>query len=195
MGKKIVQHRIFDLAVTLIFISVMATLRLAFWPTASEAVGNVATPIGSILHHWQQSVPVIASILWCVLLFIVGLGVGRQGVRYSIYPAYTLMGIPVFGVLASAVVGTTDLYVASAAMVIMYLAMKSMLRFIMRTERFSDLSLSMLYFGLLPLIYSPAALLYAALPVMMLFVRASWRDMLVTIASLLLPPAALCYWT
>ena len=194
MGKKIVQHRIFDLAVTLIFISVMATLRLAFWPTASEAVGNVATPIGSILHHWQQSVPVIASILWCVLLFIVGLGVGRQGVRYSIYPAYTLMGIPVFGVLASAVVGTTDLYVASAAMVIMYLAMKSMLRFIMRTERFSDLSLSMLYFGLLPLIYSPAALLYAALPVMMLFVRASWRDMLVTIASLLLPPAALCYW-
>ena len=78
MGKKIVQHRIFDLAVTLIFISVMATLRLAFWPTASEAVGNVATPIGGILQHWQQSVPVIPSILWCVLLFIVGLGLGRQ---------------------------------------------------------------------------------------------------------------------
>lgn len=194
MGKRVIQHRIFDLSVTLLVISVVATLRLALWPTASESVGNVATPIGSLLQNWQESVPVVAAVLWCVTLLVVGLGVGRQGVRYSIYPAYTLMGIPIFGVMASAVVGNDDFFVATAVMVVVYLASRSMLRFIMRSERFSDLSLSMLYFGLLPLIYAPAAVLYVALPLMMLFVRASWRDMLVTLASLGLPPAALCYW-
>lgn len=194
MAKKVIQHRIFDLSVTLIFIAVATTLRLVLWPSESESITNVVTPIGGILQHWQESVPVIATILWCVSLFIVGLGVGRQGVRYSIYPAYTLMGIPVFGVVASAIVGSDDFMVATAAMVVMFLALKSMLRFIMRSERFSDLSLAMLYFGLLPLIYAPAAVLYVALPVMTLFVRASWRDLLVSISSLVLPPAALCYW-
>ena len=80
-------------------------------------------------------------------------------------------------------------------MAVMLLAVKYMQRFIMRSGSFSDLSLSMLYFGLMPLIYAPAALLYAALPLLMLVVRASWRDELVTLASLLFPPAALCYWS
>lgn len=194
MGKKVVQHRIFDLSVTLILISVVATLRLVLWPTESETVANIATPIGVLLQNWQERIPIVPTLLWCVMLFIVGLGVGRQGVRYSIYPAYTLMGIPIFGVLASAVLGSNDFFVATATMLIMYMASKSMLRFIMRSERYSDLSLSMLYFGLLPLIYAPAAILYAVLPIMTLFVRASWRDILVTLTSLGLPPAALCYW-
>ena len=65
----------------------------------------------------------------------------------------------------------------------------------MRSGSYSDLSLSMLYFGLLPLVYAPASLFYAALPIIVLFVRASWRDELVTLASLLFPPAAICYWS
>lgn len=194
MGKRVVQHRIFDLAVTLLLIAVATTLRSALWPTTSELAANIATPIGGLLQNWQTDMKFVAAVVWCVTLFLVGLSVGRQGVRYSIYPAYTLMGIPVFGILAGAVVATNDYFMATAAAVVMMLASKSMLRFIMRSERFSDLSLSMLYFGILPLIYAPAAVFYVLLPVLMLFVRASWRDMLVTIVSLLLPPAALCYW-
>lgn len=194
MGKRVIQHRIFDLSVTLLIIAIVTTVRVALWPTESESIANITTPIGAFLHQWQDSLPVISAFVWCVTLFIVGLGIGRQGVRYSIYPAYTLMGIPVFGILASAVVGSDAFLMASVAVIILFLALKSMLRFIMRTERFGDLSLSMLYFGLLPLVYAPAALLYVMLPIMMLFVRASWRDMVVTIASLALAPAALCYW-
>lgn len=194
MGKRVIQHRIFDLSVTLLIIAIVTTVRTALWPTASESVTNITTPIGGLLQQCQHSMPVISALVWCVTIFIIGLGIGRQGVRYSIYPAYTLMGIPVFGILAGAVVGSDDFFVATGAVIVLFLALKSMLSFIMRTERFGDLSLSMLYFGVLPLIYAPAALLYVALPIMMLFVRASWRDLIVTIASLVLPPAALCYW-
>ena len=159
MGRKVVQHRIFDLTLMLIFIAVVTTLRTAFWPSESESVMNVATPIGNVLQSWQAHIPVISAIVWTVVLFVFGLGLGRLGVRYSIYPAYTLMGIPVFAVVASCVVGTTDYLLTAVAVAVMYQAMKSMTRFIMRTERFSDLSLAMLYLGLLPLIYAPAAIL------------------------------------
>lgn len=195
MGRKVVQHRIFDLTLLLIFIAVVTTLRTAFWPSESESVMNVATPIGNVLQSWQAHIPIISAIVWAVVLFIVGLSVGRQGVRYSIYPAYTLMGIPIFAVVSSAIVGTTDYLLTACAVCVLSQSMKSMTRFIMRTERFSDLSLAMLYLGLLPLIYAPAAILYVAMPLLVLFVRASWRDVVVTLASILLAPAALCYWT
>ncbi len=194
MGRKVVQHRIFDLALLLLVVAVVATLRTYFWSSESESVANIAAPIGDILQHWQAHIPVLSAVVWAVALFIFGLGVGRLGVRYSIYPAYTLMGIPVFAVVASCVVGTTDYLLTAVAVAVMYQAMKSMTRFIMRTERFSDLSLAMLYLGVLPLVFAPAAVLYVAMPLLVLAVRASWRDVVVTLASVLLAPAAICYW-
>lgn len=194
MGRKVVQHRIFDLALLLIVVAIATTLRVSLWPTASEAVVNIPTPIGGLLQLWQEHIPVLSAVVWAVVLFIVGLGVGRLGVRYSIYPAYTIMGIPVFAIVAATIVGSVEHLVVAFAAVVMFLATKSMTRFIMRTERFSDLSLAMLYFGLLPLLFTPAAVLYVALPLLVLFVRSSWRDVVVSIASLALPLLALCYW-
>lgn len=194
MGRKVVQHRIFDLALLLLVVAVVTTLRTSLWASDSESMVNIATPIGGVLQHWQVHIPALSAVVWAVVLFAIGLGVGRLGVRYSIYPAYTLMGIPLFGVVASCIVGSTDYLLTACAVVVMYQAMKSMTRFIMRTERFSDLSLSMLYFGVLPLIFAPAAILYAAMPLLVLAVRTSWRDVVVTLASMLLAPAAFCYW-
>jgi hypothetical protein len=53
----------------------------------------------------------------------------------------------------------------------------------------------MLYFGLLPLIYAPTAIFYVALPLIALVARSSWRDWVVTLSSLALPLAAMCYWS
>lgn len=65
----------------------------------------------------------------------------------------------------------------------------------MRSGSYGDLSLSMLYFGLLPLIYAPTAIFYVALPIITLVARSSWRDWVVTLSSLALPIAAVCYWS
>lgn len=65
----------------------------------------------------------------------------------------------------------------------------------MRSGSYGDLSLSMLYFGLLPLIYAPTAIFYVALPIITLVARSSWRDWVVTLSSLTLPIAAVCYWS
>lgn len=195
MGRKVVQHRIFDLALLLLLLAVATTMRLSLWPSAGESVENVATPIGTLLQAWQEHIPILSTIIWAVVLFCVGLGVGRLGVRYSIYPAYTLMGIPLFGVVAGAIMGSSDFLLTAVAALVMFLATKYMVRFVMRSERFNDLSLAMLCFGILPLIYAPLSPFYLVLPVLTLFVRGSWRDLVVSLASLLLPPFALCYWS
>ena len=195
MARKVSQHRIFDLTVTLIVVAVVCTLRSTIFPSGDEAIPNVSTPIGHLLQTVQLRIPVFAALIWALAIIVAGLNAGRYGVRLSLYPAYTLMGISLFGVVATAVMVSGDYLLSAVAMAVMLLATKYMQRFIMRSGSYSDLSLSMLYFGLLPLVYAPASLFYVALPIIVLFVRASWRDELVTLASLLFPPAAICYWS
>lgn len=195
MARKVSQHRIFDLTATLIVIAVVFSLRSYLFPVGDEAIPNVTTPLGHLLQTVQQQVPILAAVIWALSIIVAGLNAGRYGVRLSLYPAYTLMGISLFGVVATAVMVSSDYLLTASAMAVMLLATKYIQRCIMRSGTFSDLSLSMLYFGLLPLIYAPAALLYVAMPLLVLVARASWRDELVTLASLLFPPAALCYWS
>lgn len=195
MARRVSQHRIFDLTVTLIIIAVVCTLRSSMFPAGDEAIANVTTPIGALLQTMQHKVPFLSAVIWCLSLIVAALSAGRYGVRLSLYPAYTLMGISLFGVVAASVMVSADYLLSAAAMAVMLLATKYMQRCIMRSGSYSDLSLSMLYFGLLPLIYAPAAILYAVIPLLVLVARASWRDEMVTLASLLFPPAALCYWS
>ena len=64
----------------------------------------------------------------------------------------------------------------------------------MRTESYNDLSLSMLCYGTLPLLFAPAAILYLVLPFLVLVVRNTWRDWVVSTFSLAFPLLAISYW-
>jgi hypothetical protein len=96
--------------------------------------------------------------------------------------------------LAGGVMVSGDYLLSTAAMMVMLLGTKYLIRCIMRTDSFNDLSLAMLYYGTLPLIIAPSALLYVALPILVLMVRSTWRDWVVAVASLLFPLFAVCYW-
>ena len=101
--RKIVQHRILDLAVTLFVIVVITTLRATLFPAGDESIPNTPTPIGSLLQGFEQSFPTLSVIAWAMMLMFAALDAGRYGPKFSLYPAYTLMAIPVFGVTAGAV--------------------------------------------------------------------------------------------
>lgn len=193
-AKRVVRHRILDLAATIFVIAVVTTLRSALLPAGDETMPNTSTPVGELLQSLQGMMPTLAAILWGVALFIVALDVGRFGPKYSLYPAYTLMAIPIFGVIAGGVMVSSDYLLSMVAMVVMLLGTKYLIRCIMRTDSFNDLSLAMLYYGTLPLIIAPAALLYVALPILVLVVRGTWRDWVVATSSLLFPLTAVCYW-
>lgn len=192
--KRVVQHRILDLTATLFIIVVITTLRAALMPSGDESIPNTITPIGNILQHLQESMPTLSVLMWGVTLMFAALDAGRYGPKFTLYPAYTLMAIPIFGVVAGGVMVSGDYLISAAMLLLMLLGSKYLLRCIMRSESFSDLSLSMLCYGMLPLIYAPAALFYVALPILILTVRNTWRDWVVATASLLFPLVSVCYW-
>lgn len=195
MAKHAVQHRVFDLSITLLLIATITTLRSIYFPSGDETIPNVATPIGAWLQQLQSMIPTFSALIWGAFIMMAGMMVGRFGARYSIYPAYTLMAIPIFGAVASCIMISKDYLLSMCAALVMLLATKYIHRCVMRSKSFSDLSLSMLAFGILPLIYAPTAILLVVLPVIIFLVRNTWRDLVVTLASLLLPTAALCYWS
>lgn len=193
-AKRVVRHRILDLAATIFVIAIITTLRSALMPAGDETMPNTLTPIGELLQSLQGSIPTLSAIVWGVALFIVALDAGRFGPKFSLYPAYTLMAIPICGVVASGVMVSSDYLLSAAAMMTMLFGTKYLIRCIMRTESYNDLSLSMLCYGLLPLMIAPSALLYVALPLLVLVVRSTWRDWVVATSSLAFPLAAVSYW-
>ncbi len=193
--KQIVQHRILDLATTLFVIVVITTLRSALFSAGDESIPNTPTPIGSLLQGLQQSLPTLCIIAWALMLMFAGLDAGRYGPKFSLYPAYTLMAIPVFGITAGAVMVSGEYLLSGIAMLLMLFGTKYLLRCIMRTESFNDLSMSMLCYGTLPLVFAPAALFYITLPIIILTVRNTWRDWVVSVASLLFPLLSVSYWS
>lgn len=193
--KRVVRHRIFEVAMTLLVVVVVTSLRAALLPAGDEMVPNTETPIGVYLQSLQGSLPTLSIFIWAFALLIGGLDAGRFSSRFSIFPAYTLMAIPIFGLVAGGVMVSGELILSTVVMMLMLLGTKYLLRCIMRTESFSDLSLAMLYYGALPLVFAPSALLYAALPLLVLVVRSSWRDWVVAVSSLLFPLLSVCYWS
>ncbi len=192
--KKIVQHRILDLAVTLFIIVVITTLRAALLPAGDESIPNTPTPVGSLLQGLQQHIPTLCILAWALMMMFAGLDVGRYGPKFSLYPAYTLMAIPMFGITSGAVMVSGEFLLSGIAMLLMLFGTKYLLRCIMRTESFNDLSLAMLCYGTLPLIFAPAALFYVTLPILVLIARNTWRDWVVSVASLLFPILSVSYW-
>lgn len=180
---------------TLLVVVVVTSLRAALLPASDEMVPNTETPIGVYLQSLQGSLPTLSMFIWAFALLIGGLDAGRFSSRFSIFPAYTLMAIPIFGLVAGGVMVSGELILSTVVMMLMLLGTKYLLRCIMRTESFSDLSLAMLYYGALPLVFAPSALLYAALPLLILVVRSSWRDWVVAVSSLLFPLLSVCYWS
>jgi hypothetical protein len=176
-------------------VALVTTLRATLYPIQSELIDNIATPLGSYLQAWGAQFPTISAIVWCITVIYGGMTIGRCGIRYSIYPAYTVIGMPIFGIIATGVMASHQMLLASAALLTIVLPTKYMLRYIMLTTSYSDLSLAMLYFGLLPAIYAPTAILYVALPIAVLSIKAHWRDWLTAVSSLLFPLFALCYWS
>lgn len=191
--RRAVHHRIFEVTATLFVIAVVATLRSVFAPAADETIPNVAAPIGILLQGLQARFPLWSAAIWCSTLFLAGLNAGRYGVKYSLYPAYTLMSIPLLGAVAATITVSGDYLVTSAATILTLLAVKYIMRCIMRTGSYGDLSLSMLCFGALPLVFAPAAVVYAAMPLLVLAVKAKWRDWTVAVVSLAFPLFACCY--
>ena len=154
--RRAIHHRIFEVAATLFVTAVVTTLRSLFAPLPDELLPNVAAPIGTMLQGIQSQFPLWSAAVWGSTLFLAGLNAGRYGVKYSLYPAYTLMSIPLLGAVAATITVSGDYLVTSAAMVLTLLASKYIMRCIMRTGSYGDLSLSMLCFGALPLPLPPS---------------------------------------
>ena len=193
-AKRVTQHRIFDLAITLFVIAILSTLRAKLLPVGDESIANTPTPVGLMLQNLQERIPTLSAIIWCISVMFAGLSVGRHAAKYAIYPAYTLMAIPILGVMASAVIVSGDYLVSSAVLLLMLHATKYIHRCMMRTKNFSDLSLAMLCYGMIPLVFAPAAVLYVTLPILILTLYNSWRNWVVAVSSLIFPLLSVSYW-
>ena len=195
VARSVATHNLLPITLTLILLAIVSALRGAIAPVEAETIANIPTPVGALLQRAGASIPVLSTIAWIISVIYSGLCIGRCGIRFSIYPAYTIIGIPILGIVASCVMMSHEMLLSSATLLVATWAMKYLLRYIMVTDSYGDLSLAMLYFGLLPLMFAPAAILYPCFALMMLLIKPHWRDWVTGITSLIFPLLALCYWS
>ena len=80
-AKRVVRHRILDLAATIFVIAIVTTLRAALLPAGDETVPNTIAPIGELLQSLQGSIPTLSVIVWGIAAVLRYFLAAKSGIK------------------------------------------------------------------------------------------------------------------
>jgi len=145
--------------------------------------------LGSFLTHHA----VAGRLLLLVLMLAAGLTIGRTGIRYSLYPAKTCIGISLFGFLGCGMALGDDMPVA---IVTAYCWSRTLFHYLAALRNgysFDRLFRGSMFLGMVPLLQPALTPLAAVLPMVLLLFKRTTREGIVALAGLLLVPLAAGY--
>ena len=177
----------------MLMLVVAAFVRFATAPYGDELLAGGATLPGMWVDAFHSKYPAWGTILSAVVVMFVGVGVGRNVTSLGLYQARTTVSIPLYAILSCGIFIASD----SLAVALSSYFVLQMLRYLcggyVRGTDFNFAFFAGFYAALAPMFYSPALLFALLLPVAVLMFGLSWREIVVMIAGLLLPFAAISY--
>ncbi len=128
-----------------------------------------------------------------VLVLATGLTIGRTGIRYSLYPAKTCIGISLFGFLGCAMALGDDMPVAVFAAYCWARMLSHYLAALRNGYSFDRLFRGSMFLGAVPLLQPALTPLAAVLLMVLLLFKRTTREGIVALAGLLLVPLTAGY--
>lgn len=162
------------------------------------SAGDVApvvggAPLRSFIDGLEVKYPVASAVALLPLVVYAGLRFARAAVRVGIYSASTLAPIALGGVAIFSSL-TTPNYLYMMVVVILVAEVLGRLFYCFGANmRTSFLFTAMLALGAMPLVDSALIPLTLALPVIVIFVRGTLRETIITLAGVAFPTFVYCY--
>ncbi len=136
---------------------------------------------------------VAGRLLLFVLVVATGLTIGRTGIRYSLYPAKTCIGISLFGFLGCAMALGENMPVAVFAAYCWARTLFHYLGALRNGYAFDRLFRGSMFLGAVPLLQPALTPLVLVLPLVLLLFKRTLREGIVALAGLLLVPLTAGY--
>ncbi len=136
---------------------------------------------------------VAGRLLLFVLLIATGLSIGRTGIRYSLYPAKTCIGISLFGFLGCAMALGDNMPVAIVTAYCWARTLSNYLGALRNGYAFDRLFRGSMFLGAIPLLQPALTPLVAVLPIVLLLFKRTTREGIVAFVGLLFVPLTAGY--
>lgn len=149
--------------------------------------------LGRYLIEFQNAFPNLARIICTVLIFATGIRLGRNVLRYGLYPIHTYLSIPLYGIIACGILRSEAYTVAYVASYVAFLGLKHLLASFRNGFAFDALFRGGLSIGVLPLIDPALTPLALLVPIATATFKRSTRECTVAIFGLVLPLFAYSY--
>ncbi len=146
-----------------------------------------------LLGEFLTRYTVAGRILLFLLVLSAGLTIGRAGIRYSLYPAKTCIGISLFGFLGCAMALGGDMPVAIVTAYCWARTLFHYLGALRNGYAFDRLFRGSIFLGAVPLLQPALTPLAAVLPLVLLLFKRTLREGIVALAGLLLVPLTAGY--
>ena len=187
----VARHKFSEGLLTLLFFAVVAMV-VAFAVGGGEpAMGGA--PLQGFVESIPLNHPILSAIAMLPLIVYSGLRFSRAAVRVGIYSASTLAPVALAGVVMFACV-TTPSYLSLMLVILLVSEVLGRLFYSMGANmRIGFLFTSMLSLGVMPLVDSALIPLAILLPLVVIFMRGTFRETIVTLVGVASPTFLYCY--
>ena len=166
---------------------------------AHAGASGVPEPHGPLLPEalimqWRTAWPRFSMLLAGAAIFCSGVILGRQAMRYALYPVSTFITMPLFGLLAAGLLSGPAFLTEYAVCLLLVLSLRNYYAsFRNGAYGFGEIFRASLYLGAIPLIHAPGLLLVLFMPAALAIFKRSTREQIVAVTGFLLPFAAWSY--
>ena len=189
----VVRHKFAEALLALLLLALSAMVAAMCDPALPEVVVANAAPLRPMLHTFAVNHHILAALIILPLFCSAALRFARATIRISLYPESTMAAIAIAAVVLLAMTSGGE---AFALMIIAFLMCYSLGRLLgcfgpsMRAQRLFS---AMLAVGCMPLIDSSLLALVIVIPLLLIFVRRTLRESIISIVGAILPLFAYSY--
>ena len=169
----------------------------AFLHPAEGAVllseGVDVAPLRPLLDGFIADYPVISSLMILPLFCAAVLRLSRATVRFSLYPSATISAIALSSLVLLALLPCESMFYSLLVALLVAEALGRLLGCFGLNMRPSRLFASMFFLGVLPLLDSSLVVVAVVLPILVLLMRRTLREMVIVVFGVLTPMFTYCY--
>lgn len=188
----ITQQSAFTTLVTIFVMGVIGFFALVNQPTLSADFSISDSLLGGYITDFQNSHTTLSAFFAAIIIFISTTRLGRIVSGLKVYGSATSIHIFVISSVAWCTIQGGNFLLATLLTALLACAIGSMLKAVRSTglENIFNASLAL---SLLPTLYLPSIILWLPMPFIILFIGATFRELIVAIVGLLLPAAITLY--
>ena len=183
----VVRHKFAEALLMLLFLALSAMVAAMCTPALTEAVVANAAPMRPVLHTFAVNHNILAALTILLLFCSAALRFARATIRISLYPESTMAAIAIAAVVLLAMTSGGEAFVMMIIAFLMCYSMSRLLGCFGPSMRAQRLFAAMLAIGCMPLIDSSLLAVAIVIPLLVIFVRRTLRESIISIVGATLP--------